>query len=149
MKFHKVQVPHEERIHYCHGMWKSECLVWTIRIDRVMFGYRVHVQHFTNHLIYHTDLCAGDDPDWQIALFYVVMKYLEKFVEDEKPHDIFRDFPTITSVKPIWNATKEWEVMCQMSGLSSTDVYEISKWGQLEGVEAPLAIVPMDIFNAR
>ncbi len=124
-KFKKAAIKSEES-EYCVERWESQNGVWNVRLDRVIYGCRVHVAHEDCAKSYHTDICCGSDPDWQAAVMYAVIKYLELFPEEVDPAKIMRDYPTAPQPKPLYRALEAWNRICHLAKLKTKDAMEVS-----------------------
>ena len=120
---------------YNLACWRSNNSVWHVRLDRVIFGCRVHVQHEKCMAVYYTDICVGAAPEWQTAVFYAVIKYLEQFPEDIHPNSLWDVFPTAPQPKPIYRNLDAWETICEMAKLPTTDVFEVGQLAAKIGIE--------------
>lgn len=95
--------------------WVSENNIWEIRLDRVMFGCRVHVMRCGTQ-VFLTELCAGDLPIWQQALLGVVRSIVEQYPESISAWELEEVFPS-WKIRPMFNDKKCWGKLCRMAGM--------------------------------
>lgn len=96
------------------ALFASENRVWFVRLDPVMFGCRVHVQHRDDLMWFQTEYCAGADLLWQQALVKTVIRILEKLPEDVDRREVQKIWPDY-GPRPMFRDRDCWLQLCEMA----------------------------------
>lgn len=120
MKFRTAQVTRE----LCVWAARSENNVWEVSIDRVMFGWRVHVTYVSDNC-YCVDYCAGADLGWVLRLLGAVLSTMEQFDETLTSSELrdLRIFPDY-KVRPMALDTECWTEILKVAKASEPQVLE-------------------------
>lgn len=92
--------------------WLSAGGLWVITVDRVLYGYRVHLSHRDDHWSYLTDYCAGGSDEWCDSIVGVIMQRLDPLDEQIAPGALQWP-PQIT--KPMANDAACWSQLCLLA----------------------------------
>jgi hypothetical protein len=107
--------------------WSAGHELWRVEVNEVLFGRRVQVRHAWGHF-YLADYCAGDDLDWQRALLFVIVTFLEKYREDVHPKVIENLFDAaVQERKPMHLAPDCWHLLTNFAGESRDHLWLANK----------------------
>jgi hypothetical protein len=106
---------------------KSENEVWCLRIDRMLFGFRIHVGKLEANGIpsgYEVDICCGDSGLMISLIWNTISKVLESVPESislDKMHGLFPE----QTVKPIENDRKLVYKLAELIGEDKDQFYSL------------------------
>jgi hypothetical protein len=111
MQFHQVE---REPGDYNLELWESETNIWQVRLDKVMYGCRVHVTQ-RGLLYFQTDYCAGSDPIWHNVLLGIIRVIMSKYQEEISFSELEKIWPR-WRIRPMFNDLQCWHNLCEMAG---------------------------------
>jgi len=119
MKFHEVK-PETWPDNWNLYLWESENGRWQVRVDRVLYGARVHVG-LAAGLTFITDYCAGNNPAWILALFHVVRLIVQQYPESIDFYELEGIGWPLQRCKPMFNDPDCWRQLCAMVHVMTDD----------------------------
>ena len=94
---------------------ESENHIWQVRLDRVLYGCRVHVGR-KGAMSFVTDYCAGAEPLWHGALFATIVSIMSKFPESVTDNELDKIFPD-WKIRPMFNDRECWHKLCVLGDM--------------------------------